>query len=197
MAAFSGLGITDASVEIDGPEVPLLDGGSEPFAIALHPMIVATEQPLPILRIKREVKVTAGKQIASLLPSEDLRGLDMHVSIDFTVRIRVFFVHNRLTIIAFTAYGPTTAGGAVLSAQRRLLPPRGPGAHIHVCSVDRSAAVPGTHTWRLARERTSTGRERLASESAVKVCSGLCACLESKRCVCALASSLSVWSFFC
>ena len=39
MAAFSGLGITDASVEIDGPEVPLLDGGAEPFAIALHPML--------------------------------------------------------------------------------------------------------------------------------------------------------------
>lgn len=155
MAAFSGLGITDASVEIDGPEVPLLDGGSEPFAIALHPMIVATEQPLPILRIKREVKVTAGKQIASLLPSEDLRGLDMHVSIDFTVRIHASYSCAQSSHhLAFAAHGPATAGGAVLSAQRRLLPPRGPGAHFHVCSVDRGAAVPGTHTWRLARERT-------------------------------------------
>lgn len=85
MAAFSGLSISDAAVEIDGPEVPLLDGGSGLFALALRPMIDVLEAPLPVLRIKKEVKVTSGKQMAALLPNEQSQGLDMHVSIDFTV----------------------------------------------------------------------------------------------------------------
>ena len=31
MAAFAGLGIDNAEVELDAPEVPIMDGSSEPF----------------------------------------------------------------------------------------------------------------------------------------------------------------------
>lgn len=36
MSALAGLGVTDVVVEVDGPEVPILDGSSEPFVKAIE-----------------------------------------------------------------------------------------------------------------------------------------------------------------
>src|SRR6202140_3859048 len=36
LAALSGLGVDNAIVEIDGPEVPIMDGSAEPFVAAIH-----------------------------------------------------------------------------------------------------------------------------------------------------------------
>jgi UDP-3-O-[3-hydroxymyristoyl] N-acetylglucosamine deacetylase len=35
MAAFAGLGIDNAEVEMDGPEVPIMDGSAEPFNVLI------------------------------------------------------------------------------------------------------------------------------------------------------------------
>jgi len=36
LGALSGLGVDDVRVEVDGPEVPVLDGSAAPFVILLH-----------------------------------------------------------------------------------------------------------------------------------------------------------------
>lgn len=146
MAAFAGLGITDVEVEVDGPEVPLLDGGAGPFALALHPMIVALDRPLSILRIKREVKVTAGRQTARLLPSETPCGLDMKVAIDFTVlSLREFLCSDSV------AHGPGSTGGNFRASPRRLYNPGRTRSDVYICCVGRRTALSRPHSRRLTR----------------------------------------------
>lgn len=43
MAAFAGLEITDAEVEVDAPELPGVDGSAKPYADALLPLLVDGE----------------------------------------------------------------------------------------------------------------------------------------------------------
>ena len=90
MAALAGACIDNAIVEIDGPEVPILDGSSAPFAFLLD--CAGTQEqaaPRPVIEVLRPVRVEAGEASASLEPLPAvLRGqmptLDMRVSIDFT-----------------------------------------------------------------------------------------------------------------
>ena len=48
LAALSGLGVDDVRVEVDGPEVPVLDGSAAPFVILLHE---AGLRPLAVPRL--------------------------------------------------------------------------------------------------------------------------------------------------
>jgi len=71
LAALAGLGIDDVRVEVDGPEVPVLDGSAAPFVILLHeaglrPLAV----PRQLLRVKQPVEVVHGSKRARLVPSE-------------------------------------------------------------------------------------------------------------------------------
>jgi UDP-3-O-acyl-N-acetylglucosamine deacetylase len=61
LSALVGLGITDAALELDGPEVPIGDGSAAPFTDAILGAGVA-ELPGSIepLRITREVTVSSG-----------------------------------------------------------------------------------------------------------------------------------------
>jgi len=45
LAALSGLGIDNASIELDSSEVPIMDGSSGPFISASHSKISATRAP--------------------------------------------------------------------------------------------------------------------------------------------------------
>jgi UDP-3-O-[3-hydroxymyristoyl] N-acetylglucosamine deacetylase len=82
MAAFTGLGIDNALVEIDGPEVPILDGSSAPFVEAIDQVgIVVLPAARRYLKVLRPVRVTQGKAFAELLPNE--RGFRLDVEIDF------------------------------------------------------------------------------------------------------------------
>jgi len=71
LAALAGLGVDDVRVELDGPEVPVLDGSATPFVILLHeaglrPLAV----PRQLLRVKEPVEVVHGAKSARLVPSE-------------------------------------------------------------------------------------------------------------------------------
>ena len=71
LAALAGLGVDDARVEVDGPEVPVLDGSAAPFVILLHE---AGLRPLAVprlyLRVREEVAVVHGTKSARLAPSD-------------------------------------------------------------------------------------------------------------------------------
>jgi UDP-3-O-[3-hydroxymyristoyl] N-acetylglucosamine deacetylase len=81
MAALVGCGIHNVMVDIDGPEVPILDGSASPFvdrilAAGSH----VSGFPLRILRLRRTVHVTRGPAYARLSPAPTLR---IEFDIDF------------------------------------------------------------------------------------------------------------------
>lgn len=74
MAALAGCGIHNALIEIDGPEVPILDGSSVPFVRGIMQRgLRQLNAPVRALEILKEVSVTDGQASASLAPAETLR----------------------------------------------------------------------------------------------------------------------------
>jgi UDP-3-O-[3-hydroxymyristoyl] N-acetylglucosamine deacetylase len=81
MAALVGCGIHNAEIEVDGPELPILDGSAAPFVRAfLDAGIVRQSAPIHAIEILREVSVSEGEAMASLAPAP---GLEMDFTIDF------------------------------------------------------------------------------------------------------------------
>ena len=81
MAALAGTGIHDALIEIDGPEVPILDGSAAPFVRAfLTRGVRRLPAPVRALEILREVRVETEAGWAALAPSA---GVEMAFHIDF------------------------------------------------------------------------------------------------------------------
>jgi UDP-3-O-[3-hydroxymyristoyl] N-acetylglucosamine deacetylase len=71
MAALAGCGIHNALIEIDGPEVPILDGSAAPFVATLLARGLR-EQAAPVraIRILQPVEVREGEAFARFEPSE-------------------------------------------------------------------------------------------------------------------------------
>ena len=84
MAALAGSGIDNALVELDGPEVPVLDGSAEGFLFLLD-CAGSLEQPVarPVIDILRRVRVEQGEAFVELHPGGPSDGFDMSLSIDF------------------------------------------------------------------------------------------------------------------
>jgi len=79
MAALMGCGIHNAILDIDGPEVPILDGSAMPFVAAILAAGL-TPQAVPVraIRVLRPVEVSNGAARARLSPDATLR-------IEFTI----------------------------------------------------------------------------------------------------------------
>lgn len=74
MSALSALGIDNAHIEIDGPEIPILDGSAGPFVFLLQSAGVALQdQPKRFLRVKKMVEVREGDKWVRLEPYEGFR----------------------------------------------------------------------------------------------------------------------------
>src|SRR5579871_1214327 len=70
MAAFSGLGVDNAVVEIDGPEVPIMDGSSDAFVFLIECAgIVEQSAPRKRVKVLKLVSVSDGEASATLMPS--------------------------------------------------------------------------------------------------------------------------------
>lgn len=72
MSALSALGVSAATVEIDGPEVPIMDGSAGPFVAALAPVVTAAGEA-PVVAVARPVSVGCGDAFAALLPFDGRR----------------------------------------------------------------------------------------------------------------------------
>ena len=73
MAALVGCGIHNAVVEVDGPEVPILDGSSAVFVRGiLGTGVERQDSPVRALRILKPVEVRKGQAWARLTPNETL-----------------------------------------------------------------------------------------------------------------------------
>ena len=74
LAAFYGLGIDNALVEIAGDEVPIMDGSSAPFVFLLKSAGVrAQPRSKKFLVVKKRVEVHQGDRMIEVLPSNSLR----------------------------------------------------------------------------------------------------------------------------
>ena len=83
MAALSACGVDNLLVELDGPEMPVLDGSSAPWLFLLDCAGVATlDAAAPVIQVLRAVCVSDGEAFAELRPGAG-PGLDLAVSIDF------------------------------------------------------------------------------------------------------------------
>ncbi len=79
MAALAGCGIHNALVEIDGPEVPILDGSALPFVRLIQDAgIVEQDKPLTAIEILKPVRVQRGDAYAELVPAASFQ-------IDYTI----------------------------------------------------------------------------------------------------------------
>ncbi len=84
MAAIWGAGIDNARIELDGPEVPIMDGSSEPFIFLLECAgRVQQRAARRAIEILREVRVEEGKSVAVAKPAES-----------FVLEVEIAFNHN-------------------------------------------------------------------------------------------------------
>jgi len=83
MGALSGLGITNLVVELDGPELPLMDGSAYDFVTLLECAgIQIQNEPVKALKILKKVTFEDGKGALTALEPAD-QGLTLNFEIDF------------------------------------------------------------------------------------------------------------------
>lgn len=81
MAAFAGCGVHNAVVEVNAPEIPVLDGSSKRFVSEiLKAGTKNVDASVKVLRILKPVRVSRGDAFAELSPSETF---DIDFMIDF------------------------------------------------------------------------------------------------------------------
>jgi UDP-3-O-[3-hydroxymyristoyl] N-acetylglucosamine deacetylase len=74
LAALAASGIEDARIEIDGPEVPLLDGSAKNWVEAIHEAgVVALPETSPAVVLQEAVAVYDGDAFVTALPAPTLR----------------------------------------------------------------------------------------------------------------------------
>jgi len=84
LAAFFGLGIDNALVEIDGPEVPIMDGSAAQFVDLIDEAGVETlSMPRRYIKVIKPVRVAAGRSFCELRPAKGKTNLQLEVEIDF------------------------------------------------------------------------------------------------------------------
>ena len=81
MAAFAALGVSNAVVEVDGPELPILDGSALQFVQLLDRAgFRRQEAPVRYIEILEPIRVEEGDKSAALLPCDRY---EMRFEIDF------------------------------------------------------------------------------------------------------------------
>jgi UDP-3-O-[3-hydroxymyristoyl] N-acetylglucosamine deacetylase len=81
MSALYGLGVDNALVEVDGVEVPILDGSAEPYIHAIDQVGLALcGAPRRYIKVMKPVRASQGKAFAELRPDDAFK---IDVEIDF------------------------------------------------------------------------------------------------------------------
>lgn len=82
MAALSGCGVHNALVEIDGPEVPILDGSAVPFVRGImHRGLRSLPARVRAFQVLKTVTVTQGDASATIAPSDVLK-IEFHIDFE-------------------------------------------------------------------------------------------------------------------
>jgi len=82
LAALRGMGVDNATIEIDGPEVPIMDGSAAAFVTAIDQAGIVTQSaPRRFIQVLKTVKVMMGESFGELRPYAS--GFRAEVEIDF------------------------------------------------------------------------------------------------------------------
>ena len=82
LAAIRGLGVDNVIIEVDGSEVPILDGSAAPFVAAIDQAgLVSQSAPRRYIQILKAVRVVKGDAVGELRPYA--RGLRIEAEIEF------------------------------------------------------------------------------------------------------------------
>src|SRR5436189_2176165 len=82
LAALRGMGIDNATIEIDGPEVPIMDGSAAPFVAAIDQAGILTQSgSRRFIQVLKPVQVAMGDSFGELRPNAS--GFRTEVEIDF------------------------------------------------------------------------------------------------------------------
>lgn len=80
-SALAGLGIDNIIIEVDAPEIPIMDGSASPFVyLLLDAGIEEQDAPKKFIRVKKKVRVEDGDKWAEILP---YNGFRLNFTIDF------------------------------------------------------------------------------------------------------------------
>lgn len=84
LAALAGLGVDNALIEVDGPEVPIMDGSSASFVAAIDKVgLRSLSAPRRFLKILKTVRIEHGRSFSELRPADG--GFSLDVEIDYPV----------------------------------------------------------------------------------------------------------------
>lgn len=82
LAALRGLGVDNAIVEVDGPEVPILDGSAAPFVAAIDQAgLVSLAAPRRYIKVLKPIRVARNGTVGELRPYA--RGFRVEAEIEF------------------------------------------------------------------------------------------------------------------
>lgn len=85
MAALMGLGITNAYVKVDGPEMPIMDGSAAEFCYLINQAGISKQsQSFPVIKILKNVRVETENSWVMLSPSSTFM-----LSVEFNFRGRL------------------------------------------------------------------------------------------------------------
>lgn len=94
MSALMALGIDNADITIDGPEVPIMDGSAAPFVDAIDSVGRQSQQAArKVIRIIAPVTLTDGDKTVTLLPADDT-AYSFDITFDSPVIGRQTFTHT-------------------------------------------------------------------------------------------------------
>jgi len=83
LAALRGMGVDNATIEVDGPEAPIMDGSAAPFVTAIEQAgIVSQSAPRRFIQVMKPVQVAMGDSFGELRPYA--AGFRVEAEIDFT-----------------------------------------------------------------------------------------------------------------
>jgi len=82
LAALSGLGVDNVRVDVDGPEVPIMDGSAAAFVEAIDSVgVTDLSAPRRYIKVLKPVRVEHGRAFSELSPAAE--GFRLEVEIDF------------------------------------------------------------------------------------------------------------------
>jgi UDP-3-O-[3-hydroxymyristoyl] N-acetylglucosamine deacetylase len=81
LAALRGLGVDNAAIEVDGNEVPIMDGSAEQFVDAIQEAgLRELDEPRRYIKVLRPIQVKDGDSVGEIFP---YNGFRLDVEIDF------------------------------------------------------------------------------------------------------------------
>ncbi len=90
MAAFYGLGIDNAIVEVNSQEVPILDGSAKDFVNLIKNVgYKASDVPIKLIKINKKIEIEEGKKFISIDKS------NVSLEIDFEIKYKNEFINTQ------------------------------------------------------------------------------------------------------